>query len=81
MQALLLCHRQWKVIFIARKKYIRKPWHLEDETAEAESETGRLGIRCDRDGAKEGSEKEGIPGKVCPHDTDYLCLGDKFSAT
>ena len=23
------------VIFVARKKYVRKPWHLEDETAEA----------------------------------------------
>ena len=49
--------------------------------ADAEPETRRTGIRCARDGAKEGSEKEGIPGKVCPHDTDYLCLGDKFSAT
>ena len=66
---------------MARKKYVRKPWHLEDETAEAESETGRTGIRCARDGAKEGREKEGIPWEVRPHDTDYPCLGDKFSAT
>ena len=65
---------------MARKKYVRKSWHLEDETAEAESETGRLGIRCDRDGAKEGSEKEGIPGKVRPHDTGSPCLSVKFDA-
>ena len=49
--------------------------------ADAEPETRRTGIRCARDGAKEGREKEGIPWEVRPHDTDYPSLGDKFSAT
>ena len=49
--------------------------------ADAEPETVRAEIGCTRDGAKEGNEKEGFPGEVRPHDTDYPCLGDKFSAT